>query len=273
MTDYELIDAGGGARLERFGDRLVDRPSPAGLGPRLDPDAWAAADLFFDPDEGWRGPGPTEPWPIELDGVVLELRPTSTGQVGVFPEQSSSWAWLRDQVDGTDATVLDLFAYTGASTLVLAQAGAAVTHVDASRPAVAWARRNAELSGLGDRSIRWIVDDARAYAAREVRRGRSYDGVLLDPPTYGHGARNRTWQLAADLPALLADVAMLVRDRDGFVLLTAHTPGYGPGELASALGEALGADRSSLDSGDLTLTARSGRMLDLGAFARRGRQR
>ncbi len=203
--DYELLDLGGAARLERFGPYVIDRPSPGALGERRDPNAWRAAGLRFERDRGWLGPAAgAEPWPIEVDGLTVELRPTDAGQVGLFPEHAAMLPWLREQAAA--ATVLDLFAYTGLSTLAMAAAGAAVTHVDAARTAVTWARRNAELSGLEDRPVRWIVDDALTFVEREARRGRRYDGVVLDPPSYGHAGGGRTWRLEEDLPALL-DVA------------------------------------------------------------------
>ena len=273
MDDYELLDIGGGARLERFGTRVVDRPHPAAYGERGDPEAWDTATLYFAPGEGWHGTDPVEPWSVVADGITLELRPTDTGQVGLFPEQAPSWAWLRDVVarraaGGTPPSVLNLFAYTGVATLVAAAAGASVAHVDGSKPAVAWARHNAVLSGLADRPIRWLVDDAPGFVARELRRGRHYDGVILDPPSYGHGARGRAWRLEDDGPALLADCARLVGGSRGFVLLTAHTPGFGPAELGHALGTALRLPRTRIETGDLALTANSGRRLELGSFGR-----
>jgi len=275
MDDYELLDLGAGARLERFGTRIVDRPHPGAYGERADPDAWRATTLFHGADGGWHGTDPVEPWTIDVDGLTVELRPTATGQVGLFPEQAGSWKWLRDvlgvRIDGADAprpSVLNLFAYTGVASLVAARTGAAVAHVDASRPAVGWARHNAELSGLADRPIRWLVDDVPGFVARELRRGHRYDGVLLDPPTYGHGPRGRVWRLEDDLDALLSECAGLVGGRAGFVLLTAHTPGFGPERLAEALAGALRLPARRIDAGPLRLEARSGRTLELGAFAR-----
>jgi 23S rRNA (cytosine1962-C5)-methyltransferase len=160
---------------------------------------------------------------------------------------------------------LNLFAYTGLATLTLAQAGAQVAHVDASKPALAWARRNSDLSGLADRPIRWLVDDALGFVRREARRGRRYDGVVLDPPAYGHAGRS-TWQLEDDLePLLLAIRAIL--EQESFVLLTSHSPELGPQELAAALEASLGRERA-LEAGELALFARSGAMLGLGAYAR-----
>jgi 23S rRNA (cytosine1962-C5)-methyltransferase len=210
---YQLIDVGGGARLERFGDRLVDRPHPAALGSRADPERWPEADLRFDRERGWTGPAAAEgAWPIDLAGLTLELRPTEAGQVGIFPEHLAMIDWLEARVGerlaaaeaaGQPApSVLNLFAYTGLVTLAIARAGGSVAHVDSSRPTVSWARRNAERSGLAERPIRWIVDDAGAFTGREARRGHRHAGIALDPPSYGHGPGGRSWRLADDLDGL-----------------------------------------------------------------------
>jgi len=278
VGDYELIDAGGGLRLERFGNRVVQRPHAAGDDADVPRRAWPPADLVYQPHVGWRSERPLDPWRVGIDNLTLELRPTDSAQVGLFPEHTRSWPWLEARVrerlprtDGQPPTVLNLFAYTGATTLVLAAAGASVAHVDAARPSVAWARRNAELSGLADRPIRWLVDDASSFAERELRRGRRYDGVVLDPPTYGHGGqrgRGRTWRLESDLDDLLAACAALVDGPAGFILLTAHTTGFGADRLGAALGGALGVADGRLEKGPLRLQATSGANLDLGAFAR-----
>jgi 23S rRNA (cytosine1962-C5)-methyltransferase len=266
VDDYELLDVGGGARLERFGSRLVVRPHPAAIGERRNPAAWRQATLAYESGRGWTGPDTGDPWQIEIDGLTVELRQTETGQVGLFPEQQDSWAWLRNRVTQGMA-VLNLFAYTGLATLVTAAEGASVVHVDASRPTVAWARRNAELSGLARRPVRWIVDDAKGFVARELRRGRRYDGVILDPPSYGHGPRGRGWRLEDDLAPLLHQVAELVDAPMGFVLLTAHTPGIGPDRLAEAVANAI-ATPAAIERGSLHIIAGTGRVLELGAFAR-----
>jgi 23S rRNA (cytosine1962-C5)-methyltransferase len=267
VDDYELLDAGGGMRLERFGSRIVARPHPGAEGPRHDPGAWRSATLNYVPGHGWTGPHTGDRWQIVMDGLTVELRQTETGQVGLFPEQQDSWAWLRNRV-AQDIAVLNLFAYSGLATLVAAAQGGSVVHVDASRPTVAWARRNAELSGLAARPVRWLVDDAKAFVARELRRGRRYDGVVLDPPSYGHGPRGRGWRLEDDLAALLRQVAELVAAPKGFVLLTAHTPGFGPERLAAELGMPFGVADADIDRGPLQVRARTGVTLELGAFAR-----
>jgi 23S rRNA (cytosine1962-C5)-methyltransferase len=280
MTDaaYRLEDVGGAARLERFGERLVDRPSPGALGARGDPAPWAAADLRFERDAGWSGPGvDAGPWPIAIAGLDLELRATDAGQVGLFPEHLAMLPWLRERVaaragsPGADAVaapaVLHLFAYTGLATLAMAAAGAAVTHIDAARPTVAWARHNAERSHLADRPVRWIVDDATAFAAREVRRGRRYAGVVLDPPSYGHGPGSGAWRIETHLGPLLATIGRLLAP-DGFVLLTAHTPDFDAERLAAELSRGLGRGTAAIEAGDLGLETVDGRRLELGAFAR-----
>ncbi|HZM72014.1 MAG TPA: class I SAM-dependent methyltransferase [Candidatus Polarisedimenticolia bacterium] len=266
---YELLDVGDGRRLERFGALVVDRPAPGASGRPSEPGVWSGADLRFERDGGWASVADVAPgaWPIDLAGLTLELHAAAGGQVGVFPEQLALLAWLRDRVSSGATSVLNLFAYTGLATLTAAEAGATVAHVDASKPAVAWARRNAELSGLADRPIRWLVDDALGFVRREARRGRRYDGVILDPPTYGHAGR-ATWRFQDDLPPLLEAVES-VFEPGGFVLLTSHTPDFWSGALADALEDAFGR-RRSIESGELTIEARSGARLELGAYARFG---
>lgn len=264
-SGYELLDAGDGRRLERFGERIVDRPAAGAAGPRVDADAWRAVDLRFDRGTGWRGDR-TDPWTIEHAGLALELRPTDAGQVGFFPEHAALWPWLEARLgpSGEGHGVLNLFAHTGATTLALARAGARVAHLDAARPTVAWARRNAQLSGLEGASVRWLVDDAEAFVAREVRRGRRYDGVVLDPPAYGHGsgAPRRSWRLEENLDSLLTSVARL---EPRFVLLTAHSAGWDAARLVDALRAAC--PRGLEKAGPLELRAASGATLRLGAFA------
>ena len=268
VDDYELIDAGDGARLERLGDHIVDRPHPAATGERRSPRRWADADLRFDRDGGWSGTGPERArngWTTRIADLAFELRPTTSGQVGVFPEHAALLPWLTEHVDAATErpSVLNLFAYTGMGTLALARAGAAVTHVDAARPAVAWARTNAALNELADRPIRWLVDDAADFVAREIRRERRYDGVVLDPPTYGHGASGKAWRLEDDLEPLLDDIGRLLTPA-GWVLLTAHAEGLDAGHLGAWLSTVV----DDIEVGKLGLQATSGASLALGFFAR-----
>jgi len=269
MGDLELLDCGDGRRLERFGDVLVDRPAPGAATPaRLAPADWRRAALRW-VDGRWARGADRAPWTVRVADLELECRPAAGGQVGVFAEHAATWGWLDGAARALEARlerapeVLSLFAYTGGATLACARAGARVAHVDASRPAIAWARANAGHSGLADRPIRWLVDDARAFVRRERRRGRTYDGVVLDPPTYGHG--DRPWQIDEHLPPLLDDLAALLGPQPGLVLLSAHTPGFDGERLAALLREHLGV---AATSGDVRLTATSGNVLHLGAWAR-----
>lgn len=255
-TDYELLDFGAGRRLDRFGAVIVDRPAPGVADVAvLDPRAWTAARARFgraagaDDLAGWDPADSLPPaWDVVIDGLRVELRPTPAGQVGLFPEHAETAAWAAGRAAiagarlGRPLEILNLFAYTGLATLALARAGARVAHVDASRPAVAWARRNATRAGLDDAPVRWIVDDARAFVAREARRGRSYDGIVLDPPTYGHAPRGgAAWRMEADLGGLLAGCAALTGPAPTLFVLTAHTAGLDAAELRARIAGAFGA--------------------------------
>ena len=281
VDDYELIDVGDGARLERFGEHVADRPNAGALAPRRAPERWDEADLRFDRDGGWtsRDGSPVGPWTVRIAGLTLELRPTDAGQVGLFPEHLLTLDWLAARIGsrigaGADQPdVLHLFAYTGLATLSMARDGAAVAHLDSSRPAVAWARENARLSDLTDRPIRWLVDDARDFVAREARRERRYDGIVLDPPSYGHGAKgSRRWEVGADLRPLLAMCARILAD-DGFLLVTAHSEEFGPDGLERAVRDACGPVAGTVETGELALTAAAGGRSVLGAYARWDRAR
>ena len=309
---YQLLDFGQGRRLERFGPVVLDRPCPAAEGlPCGDPAAWGLADACFQRtrgDEGrWIESRLLPPsWTVACSPLVLELKRTEFGQVGLFPEQQANWDWIgrtrhaprrtrhaprdanphAEREEYPDASphaereeyavarpplrVLHLFAYTGAATLAAAAAGAEVTHVDAARNTVVWARRNAALSGLSTAKIRWIVDDALKYAGRELKRGSRYDAVILDPPTYGHGAGGEPWVIEKHLPRLLAICGQLTAGRRRWVLLTCHTPHLGEDSLRAMLAEALddGSGPGSLTAGPLTLFAADGRHLPSGVMVR-----
>lgn len=277
-----LVDCGGGRRLDRLGPYLVDRPAPsAGASPGA-PEAWRDADARYDRPAGghgtWVGPGrPPGPWTVDCERLSFELRLTDSGGVGLFLEQVPMWRWVGRRIHGRirgagrPVTLLNLFGHTGGTSLAAAAAGGSVVHVDGSRSAVAWARRNAGLSGLAEASIRWIVDDVEAFVARELRRGHRYDAVALDPPSYGHGPRGERWRLEDRLSDLLRACAALTAGRRAFLLVTAHTPGVDAMALGRALGEAIPPDdvrHGRLESGRLEIEAESGRRLPSGAFAR-----
>ncbi|NLX95898.1 MAG: SAM-dependent methyltransferase [Rhodopirellula sp.] len=266
---YELLDFGEGRRLERFGPLILDRAAPAAENvAKSDPPAWQRADARYDRVWHCRTDLPMH-WTIAHGRLVFELKRTDFGHLGIFAEQAVNWDWLDERIRAgpTPAKVLNLFAYTGGSTLAAAAAGAEVVHVDAARNIVAWARRNAQLSGLADAPIRWIADDAMKFVRREVRRGNGYDAVILDPPSYGHGARGEVWRLSKHLPKLLALCARLTAGRRQFVLLTCHTPGFDPPRLERMLRDAF-PDPATVNAFSLALRSAANGDLSSGVVAR-----
>ena len=277
-SDYALLDSGAGRKLERYGRYTVVRPEPQCLWrPALPPDAWAAADAVFDPadeeDAGrWRfRETPTEAWPLGWGEVRFLGRFTSFRHLAFFPEQAANWAWLDQRIRGFagQPKVLNLFGYTGVASLVMASAGAAVTHVDASRRAVGWARENAQLSGLTERPVRWIVEDARKYAAREARRGSRYDGIILDPPKYGRGPAGEVWRLFEDLPDLMGLCGELLSDKASFLMLNAYAERISGPALSGLLAETLAGRGGRIEWGELALAqAGAERQIGMSFYAR-----
>ncbi len=276
-TDYGLVDSGGGRKLERCGPYSLVRPEPQCLWrPRLDEAVWSGADAVFDPsdeDEAgrWRFTrSAPDAWPMAWRDVKFFGRFTAFRHLGFFPEQAANWAWLDECLQPRpDAKVLNLFGYTGVASLVCAAAGAAVTHVDASKKAIGWARENAELSGLADRPVRWICEDARRYVQREVRRGVQYDGIILDPPKYGRGPTGEVWRLFEDLPALLSLCVGLLSPDASFLILNAYAERVSGLSLASLLAEAMDRRGGRIDWGELALMEEAGdRGVGLSFFAR-----
>ena len=289
-VDYQLLDFGDGRRLERFGRFVLDRPCPAAEGiERADPGAWRSADARFNGREAEKGDWTDrrelpQRWTVVFDCLRFELKRTDFGHLGIFPEQAENWQWLdRLAAAGTAACgdvmadvpsaakqplkVLNLFAYTGGSTLAAAAAGMEVVHLDAAKNVVAWARRNAELSGLADAPIRWIAEDAMKFVKREIKRSNRYDAVILDPPSYGHGSRGEVWRLAKDLPRLIELCGELTDGRPAFVLLTCHTPGYDAETLRSMMVDVFGND-ARIAAGPLGITDDNGRRLSAGVVVR-----
>lgn len=276
-SDYALLDSGGGRKLERYGRFRVVRPEPQCFwSPRL-PELWDEADAVFDPegedDDGrWRFKGqPPESWPLSWGEARFRGRFTSFRHLAFFPEQAANWAWLDERLKRRPgARVLNMFGYTGVASLVSAGAGAQVTHVDASKKAIGWARENAELSGMADRPIRWICEDARKYVGREVRRGSTYDGIILDPPKYGRGPGGEVWRLFEDLPELAGQCAQLLSPDASFLLLNAYAARVSGLALAHLLAEALDGRGGRIDWGELALVedGDEAREIGLSFFAR-----
>jgi len=253
MTDdYELIDSGDGRKLERFGKYVLARPcSQAMWRPVLSSSEWARADATFDREDGnnWHGRNnlPKE-WQIETAGIRFKLGGTDFGHLGIFPEQRAQWKWIREQ---RAASVLNLFAYSGGSTMAAALGGAEVCHLDASKGMVEWARENARLNGLADKPIRWIVDDAHKFMKREIRRAHRYDGIILDPPSFGRGAGGEMYKIERDLKETLSLVKELLSDTPRFVLFSSHTPGLSVQVAENILGQLF--PKATLESGEMLL--------------------
>jgi 23S rRNA (cytosine1962-C5)-methyltransferase len=306
--DYQLIDFGNGRRLERIGEIILDRPCPtAERMTQTDPVAWQTADARFeaiDEQEGrwiYRRQLPDR-WNIAHGNLRFELKRTPFGHIGLFLEQAENWEWIGARVQGSGfgvqdsevgtqkiippplplgegqgegnsaggrLKILNLFAYTGGSTLAAAATGAEVVHVDAAMNIVTWARRNAELSGLADAPIRWISEDAMKFVKRELKRGARYDAVILDPPSYGHGRRGEVWRLSKHLPQLLNMCADLTAGKCRFVLLTCHTPGYESARLADMLKETMpDTHTGKIEAKTLTIRSADGRDLPSGVVVR-----
>ena len=263
--DYELLDSGDGRKLERFGRYVLARPCSQALWrPSLPSAEWSRADASFDREDGnrWHGRGniPKE-WTIETAGVKFKLGGTDFGHLGIFPEQRAQWKWIRNTIaerlnaGGARPTFLNLFAYSGGSTMAAALGGAEACHLDASKGMVEWARENARLNGLADSPIRWIVDDAHKFMKREIRRGRRYDAIVLDPPTFGRGAGGEMYKIERDLKETLSLVRDLLSEKPLFVLFSSHTPGLSPIVAENILSQLFPA--ASLESGEMLLEGRA----------------
>lgn len=279
--DYTLIDSGNGRKLESYGNRRFIRPEPQAMWEPATTD-WKADGEFVrgsDEDGGGRWyydkPVPAEGWPLKWnDEVSFTASCTPFRHLGFFPDMDPVWRWMRGQIDGvTEPNCMNLFGYTGVGTLALSAAGAQMVHVDASKKSVAQARENAALSGMSDRPIRWIVDDAAKFVAREVRRERRYDGILLDPPKYGRGPDGEVWRLEEDLPGLIANCRQLLDANSRFLFLTV----YAVRMSAIALGNLLQAHFADLpgkvEFGELAVREQArGLLLPTAIFARWSQQ-
>jgi 23S rRNA (cytosine1962-C5)-methyltransferase len=266
--DHALADSGGGRKFERYGAYQIVRPEPQCLwSPAMDDTAWAEADAIFeggdDEEAGrWRTKGRLpDSWPMTWREIRFEARLTAFRHLGLFPEQAANWEWLADALalGPLQPRILNLFGYTGIASLVCAAAGAQVTHLDASRKAVAWARVNAGLSNLSEAPIRWLCEDARAYVRREVRRGAAYDGIILDPPKFGRGPGGEVWRLYEDLPELMRGCAALLAPDAQFLLLNAYSERLTGLALAGLMAETLAGRGGRIDWGELALTEAGGR--------------
>ncbi|MCX6702103.1 MAG: class I SAM-dependent methyltransferase [Candidatus Zambryskibacteria bacterium] len=278
-TDYELLDSGEGEKLERYGKIILSRPDPQTLWSKSLGDLeWKKADAVFarTGTSGKWNPSAVgfKPWNISLNGLTFQLELLPSKHIGLFPEQSVQWKWLgnkiKKQVDsGKKVSVLNLFGYTGGASLACAKAGASVCHVDASKFAVDLAHTNMKLSELSDKPIRFIVDDARKFVEREIKRGNKYDVILMDPPVYGKGAKGEVWKIEEDLLPFLFRIKNLISSDPLAIVLNGYASGYSSITYAQML-ESITSDlKGKISHGELTIKESSGgRMLPCGIFTR-----
>ena len=280
--DYELIDSGRGAKLERYGPYTFIRPEHQAVWqPRLTAERWEAAHAVFEPtgeESGgrWRIDKPVKtPWKMGYKGLRFLAFTANSRHMGVFPEQAVHWDWCTENIaarlanSAAPVRVLNLFGYTGLATLAAAQAGAQVTHVDASKKSILLARENQTLSNLADRPIRWLVDDAFKFVRREVRRGSQYEGIILDPPKFGRGPQGQVWELFESLPELLQNCRELLSGQPLFVVLTAYAIRASALSVYYAMQETVEGLGGTLETGEMALVEQSGkRLLSTAIFAR-----
>ena len=264
QDDYELMDSGNGRKLERFGRYCLVRPCAQAIWPpQMDNRIWDEADAVFErkPGKAWQVLTELPPsWHITVEGIRFMLSRTDFGHLGIFPEQRLLWRWINQTISRalssgrSTVSVLNLFAYSGGATLAAAKAGAEVCHLDASKGMVRWARENAGLNNLHNAPVRWIVDDVNRYLDREIRRGRSYDAVILDPPTYGHGKNEEVYKIEDELVSTVRKCWSLLSENPLFLLLSSHTPTCTPRALVNILeSTAPVSSASSLKSGEMLL--------------------
>ncbi len=298
FPDFELLDSGRGYRLERWGTYRLARPDPQAIWKRhLPEEEWTKADAIFDGrwhirtvvEQPWtirfplplqRGETKTGDWDVKLNARLSAFKHT-----GIFAEQAANWEWLCGQVQSGKLQVtndrpkiLNLFGYTGGASILLAKLGCFVTHVDASKPAIGWAKENQALNNLPEDSIRWILDDAVKFVRRELKRGAQYDGILMDPPAFGHSPDGKTWKFADDLPKLLEDIAQLLSPSAQFLLINAYATNSSALALQNMVEDAIVSPvlpsnlklkkGGSIEAGELCLKQTDGRLVSTGIAAR-----
>lgn len=279
--DYELLDSGEGEKMERFGNVVLSRPDPQALWKKhLPADEWKKVDGYFTREERkgeWQLKNTVEErWQIEIASLNMWIKPTAFKHTGIFPEQSVNWDWTRSVVKSTkekeparEIEVLNLFGYTGGASLAVLQEGAKVVHVDGSKSAITWAKDNAEISGLGDKPIRWILDDAREFVTREIKRGRKYDGIIMDPPAYGHGPDKEVWKIEEHFLGLIEDCMKLLSDNPLFFLINGYSAGYSAIAYENNLLDLQKKCGGEIEIGELAIEeSKTGRLLPTGIFAR-----
>lgn len=303
--DYALLDSGNGKRLEKFGQYILVRPDPQCIWkPTLPQSEWQQADAIFEKTSGDKQSFPSanaerkgiwkkktklpEKWEMSYGNLKFWIKLSPFKHTGVFPEQAVQWDFLQSVIlgrnnvttpesmnnrswtsqDDRQVNILNLFGYTGIASLAAASAGAKVTHIDASYPTIGWARENQKLSGLDEKPIRWILDDAMKFCEREIKRGVKYDGIIMDPPIYGHGPSGEKWDFEESFPKLMEICSKLLSDKPLFVIVNAYAISASAIMLENVLNDYLKDFNGKIESGELALEEKSGRLLSTGIFAR-----
>lgn len=264
---YALIDSGNQRKLEQIGEHRIIRPCSQALWtPQLGKEEWAKVDAHFSREEEnkWEGKLPST-WIAYWSELQFKIVPTDFGHIGLFPEHASIWEWAAKKINKRPCRVLNLFAYSGGATMALAKAGAEVCHIDSSKGMVHWARENARLNNLETAPIRWIIDDAIRFMKREKRRDSLYDGIILDPPSFGRGATGEVFKIEKDILTLLAHARDLLSRRPLFMAFSTHTPGMTPMVMGHLLEQTVG---RKVESGEMILPSKGGFPLTCGSFAR-----
>lgn len=273
--DYELLDSGDGYRLERFGKYIISKPDPQAIWKKgLSNTEWEKADARYSDDENkedWSKNNLPQKWEMSYEGIKFYAKLTKFKHLGVFPEQIVNWEFIKDCIGKSEKqlNVLNLFGYTGIASLVAANAGAKVTHLDGSKPSIAWARENQALSKLSEKPIRWILDDAIEFTAREGRRNNIYDAIIMDPPVYGHGPNGEVWDFNKSFPILLENCKKILSSEPAFVIVNAYAISSSSVMLARMLEDYLDLPSDKIEYGELAIeeTTRK-RYLSTGLFAR-----
>ena len=284
-ANYELIDSGMGEKLERYGEYVLRRPDPQALWKKALPEIdWKNADATFHGDrKTWKknphakNDLPAQAgWQISFDDIKFNIKPTAFKHTGIFAEQEPNWQFIKSKIRDEKSKnqnkiikVLNLFGYTGGATLAALSAGAEVTHVDGSKTAITWAKENAELSGLAGKPVRWIIDDARKFVMREIKRGGKYDAIIMDPPSFGRGAKGEIWKIETDFIKLLEDCSKILFDNPVFFLINGYAAGYSSNAYYNVIKEIVEKYGGQTEIGELTIEeSRGKRLLPCGIFVR-----
>ena len=275
--DYEVLDCSGGEKLERWGSYILRRPDPQVIWDTGKGKEWKKVNATYHRSNkgggAWEFFNLPEQWSISYGKLVFHLKPFSFKHTGLFPEQAVNWDWFSEKIRlaGREIRVLNLFAYTGGATIAAAAAGASVTHVDASKGMVAWAKENAASSGLKDAPIRWLQDDCLKFVEREIRRGNRYDGIIMDPPSYGRGPKGEIWKIEDQLFGLIQRAAALLTEKPLFFLVNSYTTGLQPAVLSYMLNMACKEHHMHVEADEIGLPVKaSGLVLPCGASGRCG---